>query len=232
MNGTNEINHLSLTAHTNEEKLQALATIDAFRSGQSLTVYGTSLNAALANNKINFALNTKDINGKNKYHLEGLLAQPSNAIYEFSLRPDSLMLNYQEWLASNDNKIRIDSANITAHNFWLSFMDQRLTIQTRVNEPGQPLGVDFSRFRIATLASFIQKDSLLVDGELNGSIKFANITKAPIFAGDLTVNNVSMNKDTLGDLRGVVNNAQPDQYAADITLTGRGNDVGVKGYTK
>jgi hypothetical protein len=230
--GTNEINNLSLTTHTNEEKLQALVTIDALRSGQSLTVYGTSLNAALANNKVNFALNTKDINGRNKYHLEGLLAQPNKAVYEFSLRPDSLMLNYQEWLASRDNVIRIDSTNITANNFWLSFMDQRLTIQTRTNLPGQPLGVDFSRFRIATLASFIQKDSLFVDGELNGSINFANITREPIFAGDLTVNNLSMNKDTLGDLRAVVNNAQPDQYAADITLTGRGNDVGVKGVYK
>lgn len=230
--GTNEINNVVLTANTNEERLQALATIDAIRSGQSLTVHGASLRANLADNKINFALNTTDMNGKDKYHVEGLVAQPAKAVYELSLRPDSLMLNYQPWLASNDNIIRIDSTNITARNFWLSFMDQRLTIQTRTEQPGQPLGVDFSRFRIGTLASFIQKDSLLVDGEINGSVHFANIMKEPIFAGDLTVKNVSMNKDTVGDIHAIVNNATPGNYEADITLTGRGNDVGIKGVYK
>ncbi|AXY72681.1 translocation/assembly module TamB [Paraflavitalea soli] len=230
--GANEISNLALTANTNEERLQAVVTIDGVKVGQSLNVYGASLRANLADNKINFALNTTDVNGKDKYHLEGLLSQPTKGVYEFSMRPDSLMLNYQPWLASNDNVIRIDSTNITARNFWLSFMDQRLTIQTREDQQGQPLGVEFSRFRIATLASFIQKDSLLADGELNGNISFTNITKAPVFVGDLTVNNLSVNKDTLGDLHAVVNNKVTDNYDADITLTGRGNDVGVKGVYK
>lgn len=230
--GSNEINNLALTANTNAERLQALATIDGIRVGQSLNVYGATLRANLADNKINFSLNTTDVNRKDKYHLEGLLAQPGKGVYEFSLRPDSLMLNYQPWLASNDNVIRMDSTNITARNFWLSFMDQRLMIQTRTEQPGQPLGVEFSKFRIATLASFIQKDSLLADGELNGNISFTNITKAPVFVGDLTVNNLSVNKDTLGDLHAVVNNKVEDNYDADITLTGRGNDVGVKGVYK
>lgn len=230
--GSNEINNLVLTANTNEERLQALATIDGIRVGQSLNVYGATLRANLADNKINFALNTTDVNRKDKYHLEGLLSQPNKGVYEFSLRPDSLMLNYQPWLASNDNVIRIDSTNITARNFWLSFMEQRLTIQTRTDQQGQPLGVEFSKFRIATLASFIQKDSLLADGELNGNISFTNITKAPVFVGDLTVNNLSVNKDTLGDLHAVVNNKVTDNYDADITLTGRGNDVGIKGVYK
>lgn len=230
--GTTEINNLLLTVNTDERRLQAVTTIEGIRSGESLSIYGTSLHATVADNKINFILGTKDVNGKNKYHLEGLIAQARKNIYEFSLRPDSLMLNYQQWMVSNDNKITIDSTNIKADNFWLSYMDQRLTLQTRTDQRGQVLGVDFSRFRIATLASFIQRDSLLADGELNGNITFANITKDPVFAGDLTVNNVSVNRDTLGDLHVVMNNKTPDNYEADITLTGRGNDVGIKGVYK
>ncbi len=230
--GTTEINNLALTANTNEERLQAVIGIEGIRSGQSLSVYGTSLRATLADNKINFTLGTKDVNGRDKYHVEGLVAQPQKNVYEFSLRPDSLMLNYQRWAVSDNNKIRIDSANITADQFWLSFIDQRLTLQSRTDQSGQPLGVDFSRFRISTLASFIQKDSLIADGELNGNVTFTNIMKQPVFVGDLTINNVSMSKDTLGDLHVKVDNETPNQYDADVTLTGRGNDVGVKGFYK
>ena len=230
--GTNEINNLLLAVNTDERRLQAITTIEGIRSGESLSIYGTSLRATAADNKINFILATKDVNGKDKYHLEGLIAQARKNVYEFSLRPDSLMLNYQQWMVSNDNKITFDSTNIKAEHFWLSYMDQRLTLQTRTDQSRQLLGVDFSRFRIATLASFIQRDSLLADGELNGNITFANITKDPIFAGDLTINNVSVNRDTLGDLHVVMNNRTPDNYEADITLTGRGNDVGIKGVYK
>ncbi|MDF2191557.1 translocation/assembly module TamB [Paraflavitalea sp. CAU 1676] len=230
--GTNEISNAQLTANTEGNSLQALVGFDAYRNGESLVVYETRLRAALADNKINFALHTKDVNGKDKYHLEGLLAQPARSVYEFSLRPDSLMLNYQEWVAGNDNKIRIDSTNITADKFWLSYMDQRLSIQTRTDQPGQPLGVGFDRFRIGTLVSFIQKDSLIADGELNGAISFTNIMKEPVFAGDLTIKNVSMSKDTLGDIHAIVNNETPNNYAADITLTGHGNDIGIKGVYK
>lgn len=230
--GANEINNLSFTANTNEERLEALATIEGIRSGQTLSVYGTSLQATLADNKINFVLGTKDVNGRNKYRIGGIVAQPQPNVYELSLQPDSLMLNYQRWLVSDNNKLRIDSANITADQFWLSYIDQRLTLQSHTDQPGQPLGVDFSRFKIGTLASFIQKDSLLADGELNGTITFRNIMQEPVFAGDLTINQVSMGKDTLGDLHVKVDNETPDQYDADITLTGHGNDVGVKGYYK
>jgi translocation and assembly module TamB len=230
--GATEINNLLLTANTNESRLQAVATIEGIRNGESLSIYGTSLRTTVADNKINFTLATKDVNGKNKYHLEGLVAQPSKGVYDLSLRPDSLMLNYQAWQVSNDNKITFDSTNITASNFSLSFMDQRLTVQTRTDQNGRPLGVDFSRFRIATLASFIQRDSLLADGELNGTITFANISKDPVFAGDLTVKHVSVNRDTLGDLHILADNKTPNNYEADITLTGRGNDVGMKGVYK
>jgi translocation and assembly module TamB len=230
--GANTINNLQLTANTNEERLQALATIETIASGKSLAIYSTSLRTTIQDNKINFVLGTKDKLGKNKYHLAGLMAQPSKGVIDFSLRPDSLLLNYQSWVVNQDNKITIDSSNITAQNFTLSQGNQQLSIATRTGETGQPLGVDFKAFRIATLVSFVQSDSLLADGELNGNISLRNLTKQPAFIGDLTVKNVSVNKDTVGDLHIAVNNETQNNYNADVTLTGRGNDVNIKGVYK
>jgi hypothetical protein len=227
-----EINNLALAANTNEQRLQALATIEAISSGKSMAIYNTSLRTTIANNKIDFALGTKDRSGKNKYHLEGLMAQPARNVYALSLKADSLLLNYQPWTVSADNKITIDPTNITAQNFSLSHSGQQLALQTRTNEKGDPLGVDFTAFRIATLVSFVQTDSLFADGELNGHIILHNITKQPAFVGDLTVKNVSMYKDTLGDLHITGNNETQNNYNADVTLTGRGNDVNVKGVYK
>lgn len=229
--GSNEINNLQLTANTNEERLQALATIESIRSGKSIAIFSTAIRANVANNKIDFALNTRDRAGKNKYHLGGLFAQPSAGVMQFSLRPDSLLLNYQNWVIAPDNKISIDSSNITAQNFALSKDNQMLTIQTR-HESGQPLGVDFTGFKIGTLASFVQTDSLVVDGELNGGITLRDLTKQMTFIGNLTVKNLNMSKDTLGDLHLVVDNKVQNNYNADITLTGRGNDMSIIGVYK
>lgn len=227
--GTNHINGVVITADTKNNALQVRSKLDKFNMGTTLAIYNTNIDADIANNNIDFAVNTRDKTDATNYHFEGLFAMLPNKSYQFSLKPDSLVLNKDNWNISANNKIIIDTNNIIAENFDLNQKGQHLIINTLKDQQGQPLDVDFSKFRIGTLLSFIKPDTAIADGEINGHITLHNFRKDMTFVGDLTVNNASVNKDTLGDIKLLVSNPQQNNYEADITLTGQGNDVAIKG---
>ena len=227
--GVNAIQNVQLQVGTGNNALNLKATVEKFQSGKSMSVYGTTLTATVANNIIDFGLNIKDKIAKDKYTLSGLFQQPSNGTYVFSLKPGDLLLNYEKWTITGDNKITIAPEGINANNFVLSHGAQQLRINSLNSTPTAPMEVSFASFRLATLANFVQSDSLMVNGALNGRVVLENLMTQPVFTGDLTINDLTVKQDTIGNLRMLVNNTVQNTYAADITLSGQGNDLQLAG---
>jgi translocation and assembly module TamB len=227
--GTNAINGVSLNAVGKDSSLNIVTNVNQVTSGSSIALYGTRLTATLANNRINFGLLIKGKTGKDKYRVGGIFAQEPNNIYAVSLRPDSLMLNYDAWSISPDNLIRFGSTLVNARNFDLSQNNQHLIINSLGAAADSPLQVAFNNFKIATLSAFVQSDSLLVDGLLNGNVQVRDILKQPNFTTDLTLNNLAVKKDTIGDVNIKVNNNTQNVFATNVTITGKGNDVSLTG---
>jgi len=224
----NEMHDLNLHAFTTEKGLQIQGTIARLKSGSSFDVYNARINATALNNNIDFNLGIDDANAKNKYHLSGLVTQPTTGTYALKLHPDSLMLNYEMWTVAPDNQITISPNSVIANNFVLQKGEQRLSINSTGTGNPPPLEVSFNSFRLATITGFIKADSSLVDGIMNGNIIFPNLLKQPVFTSDLTINNLSMRQDTLGDVRAQVN-SDGSRYNTNVALTGRGNDASITG---
>ncbi|HUZ60977.1 MAG TPA: translocation/assembly module TamB domain-containing protein [Hanamia sp.] len=227
--GTSVIDSLNLNAETKNGSLAFNTSLRRFKSGSSLNVYATTLYGKIKNNNIDFTLNIKDQNSKNKYTVIGQLDKSNLNKYIFSLSPDSLLLNYQKWTVNTDNKIQFFNKDINAHNFILSQGTQQLSINSAGSGVNEPLQIDFKNFKIETISGFIQNDSLMVAGLMNGNAVVKNIQTDPAFTTDLTVNNLSVYKDTIGNLNLKVDNNVSNTYHADITLEGNGNDVNIKG---
>ncbi|MGZ3950852.1 MAG: translocation/assembly module TamB domain-containing protein, partial [Flavisolibacter sp.] len=224
----NEMTNLNVRAFTSAKGLQVQGNIARLKSGSSFDVYNARVNATALNNNIDFSLGIDDAKAKNKYHFSGLLTQPTTGTYAIKLRPDSLLLNYELWTVSPNNQITISPNSVTANDFTLQKGDQRLSINSTGGGNPPPLQVTFNSFRLATITGFIKADSTLVDGLMNGNITFPNIMKQPVFTSDLTINNLSMRQDTLGDVRAQVN-SDGSRYNTNIALTGRGNDASITG---
>ncbi len=223
------IDDLTFNAATKNGALNFNTSLKEFKSGSSLDVYATTLDGALQNNNLDFTLNIKDKKSVNKYRVSGLLNQPSLNNYSFSLKPDSLLLNYNKWSINADNKIQYFNKDINAHNFILSQGTQQLSINSAGSGTNQPLQIDFKNFSIATLSGFVQNDSLIVNGLLNGNAVVKNLQTQPTFTTDLTVNDLSIYKDTIGNLTAKVNNNIANQFNANVSLTGHGNEVNLAG---
>jgi len=220
----NEISGVNLKINTTDRGLQFTGDVQHI-TGIGHNLYHTTFNAIALNNKIDFNLNIDDKDGKDKYYLSGLLTQPSQGNYTINLRSDSLMLNYDKWIVSANNSITITKDNIIANNFSLQKNDQRLTLQTE----GQLLNVGFTNFQLSTITAFLKSDSLLVNGSMNGTMAFKNILRQPVFTSDLTINDLSMKGDTLGNAVVKVDNLSGDRYNTNATITGRGNDISLTG---
>ncbi len=227
--GTSVIDSLNFTAGTHNRALAFSTSLRHLISGSSFNLYATTLHGIVQNDSLDFTLNIKDKASKNKYILSGNLKQPSLNKYVFSLKPDSLLLNYNKWTVNAENKIQYFNKDINAHNFILSQGSQQLSINSAGEGTDEPLKIDFKDFKIETLTGFVQSDSLMAAGLLNGNATIKNVQTQPTFITDLTINNLSIYKDTIGNLTAKVNNNVANTYHADVQLNGRGNDIKING---
>jgi len=226
----NTISDLHLTANTADSDLQIRTTVARLKSGNSLDVYNARLNAIALHNNLDFSLGIDDNNAKNKYFIAGMVTQPSTGVYAIKLKPESLLLNYQKWTVTPDNLLTISTTSISASNFTLQGGTQRLTINSQQGQGQQPLLINFANFRLATITGFIKADSVLADGLINGNITVTDILRQPGFTSDLTINDLSIRADTVGNVNLRVSTAGSNRYNANATITGRGNDVALTGW--
>ncbi|HEV8508328.1 MAG TPA: translocation/assembly module TamB domain-containing protein, partial [Chitinophagaceae bacterium] len=225
----NTISDVKLTANTTSNGLQVDGGIAHLKSS-SFDLYNSRVNAVILNNNINFSVGTDDAKGKNKYFIAGLFSQPTTGTYNIQLKPDSLLLNYQRWSVTPDNLITIKPDDIIASNFVLQNGEQRLSINSPDSRGKQLLLVELSNFRLATITEFANVDSLLADGVINGNIRLGNFMQQPNFTGDLTITDLSVQKDTVGNVKIHASSGEANRYNIESTITGHGNDVSLAGW--
>jgi len=227
--GTNIITAMNVNADTKDEVLTVIADIGKITSGDNITMTGTRINADIANQKIDFGLRIGDKEKLDKYIIHGGFEKGKDNVFSFAIHQDSLLLNYDVWAIHPENLIRFNSAMVQTNNFDLSKDQQHLIIQNTVSGPNSPVEVIFKDFKLATLTGFFQTDSLLADGTLDGTILLRDIATQPNFTTDLSIKNLMVNRDTIGDVHATIDNTKANVFATNVALTGRGNDVSLVG---
>lgn len=226
--GTNRLDNLNFTAGSSNNGI-AINTTIGHLTGGGMNIFGTAVDATVANNEVNLALNIKDRASRDKYRLAASFTQPSFGTYVFRLRPQQLLLNYDPWDVQSGNAITITEGGVNVNNFVLSRNGQRLSIASNGTGATAPINVNFSSFRLGTITGFVQADTNFVDGVMNGSVVLNDVMTTPTFTSDLTINDLSVQKDTLGNATIRVNNNTPNVFNADVRINGRGNDIQLGG---
>ena len=197
--------------------------IDDFQTAQFQLPH-TTLFGKLEDNILDYNLQIKDLKDVDKYYVAGKLTT-SNAISEIILDPNKLLLNYENWAISPENKIQFGKNNLFVNDFELSKTENSIKIQSQSEKPNAPLNIDFKDFQIATILNIAQKKELQIDGKINGSATVKNIFQAPLFLADLNVDNFVFKNAIVGNLNIKVDNKIENTYNANITLSGQENDV-------
>jgi translocation and assembly module TamB len=227
--GKQQLSFLQARAATIGDSLSVTASVEHLYINENFQLGATSLSATAANNTASFALNSRDRQQQTKYNLLGNVQYNGQDQYALILNPNDLILNYDQWTITPGNQAIISATDIHINNFLLSRNSQQLRIQSLSNERNAPLQANFTNFQLLTLTGLIQADSALADGLLNGVLTLEQLNPRPIFTSDITVNDLRIRSDTTGNLRLRVNNRTVGTYDVDATLTGRGNDLDLRG---
>jgi len=191
----------------------------------------TNLSGKVENNLVDYILQLKDTKDKERYLIAGTLkAKNGNSIV--NLNSQNLVLDYEKWNLSEENLVRLGKNGIYITNFNLNKDNNSIKIQSESEQPNAPLSVDFKDFEIETITNVAQKSDLQIGGKINGNALIKDLQKLPIFTSDLTIDNLTFQKDTVGNLKINIDNITKNTYTAKIELSGQENKVNLEGNYK
>lgn len=226
--GTDYISNVKLGIHTTARALDYSLTAGQVKMSSSVNLLYTSITGSAYNNKLNLDVRIHDASKKQRYRIAGVFSILPNE-YQFSLLPDGLMLDYKNWTVSGDNAIEFGSKGLLAKDFAISNGGQELRIASDAQTMNAPMTVGFKNFRIETLTRAAEQDSLQVGGVINGDVHLNNLQNSMTFTSALSVNDFNFKQDTVGNISLKVNNQTKNAYAADVRITGGGNQVNLAG---
>ncbi|MEP6794300.1 MAG: translocation/assembly module TamB domain-containing protein [Saprospiraceae bacterium] len=222
------IENFKLNLNTDNNSLNYVVTLDQVSSTQ-LQLINLSLTGKAQNNILSINLKEQDAEKRDLYRIAGEFTSV-NHVFKFSLLPDGLLLNKQSWAVSQDNLIQFGSEGIMVRNFNISNDGQSLMINSNPQQADAPLNIQFKDFKIETFTRLVTKDSLLAGGIVNGEASLRELKTNRVFTSDLTIQDFSFHGDTVGNISMKVNNEKRDTYAAEVSISGRGNDVKMDGF--
>ncbi|GGH14941.1 hypothetical protein GCM10007352_23380 [Mucilaginibacter phyllosphaerae] len=226
--GTNTVNNFKLAINTGNNSLNYALTVDEIKVGSSLDLLFPSVTGAAQNNKLGINLQVRDKLRKERYRIAGeFSALPGE--YQFSFLQNGLLLDYTPWSVSADNALQFGTKGILARNFAITNSNQVLSANSS-GGMNSPITVDFKNFKIETLTKLAKQDSLLIGGTINGNAVVSNFQKSPVFTSAINVSDFSFRGDTVGNIAVKVNNQTANAYAAEMSITGRGNQVDLNGF--
>lgn len=225
--GTNTISDGVLKIDTQNKTLVYNLHVDEIENSQFL-LPDTNLNGEIKDNIITYTLQVKDKNEQQHYLVSGNL-KAINGNTEVKLNPDGLILNYENWAIDPENSISFGKNGIYANAFEMQNNGSKIQMQSQTKAPNAPLAINFVDFKIETITSMVQKEKLVMGGTIDGNILLKNLNTKAVFTSDLTIENFSFQKDTIGNISIQVDNRVANTYATKIAITGNGNQVNLDG---
>ncbi|MDI1317806.1 translocation/assembly module TamB domain-containing protein [Flavobacterium sp.] len=188
----------------------------------------TSLSGQLADNVLEYTLLIKDLKNKDRYQIAGNL-QSKNGGDEIALDPQKLLLNYDKWLLSEENKIRLANNSIYINDFELSKDGSSISLQSESQGSNPPLAIEFKDFAIQTLTDIVQLKNIQIDGNIDGKAVLKNLMSKVLFTADVTIEDFAFKKNPVGTIYVNVDNYTTNTYTAKIELTGEDNQLNLDG---
>ena len=224
----NEISNVKLAIKTNQNELDYSLTADQIKASSSINLLYTSITGKAEDDKLDINLQVRDAGKKERYRIAGVFSLLPDE-YQFSFLQNGLLLDYKQWNVSADNALQFGTKGIFAKDFTITNSNQILSVNSTAQQMNAPVKVDFKNFHIETLTRLAQQDSLQVGGVINGDATISNFQKSPVFTSALTIGDFNFKGDTVGNIAIKVNNQTENAFAAEVGITGKGNQVDMKG---
>jgi len=196
---------------------------------ENFTIQQTQLDGTLQHDSASIYLKIKNEKSENKIQLNSFVTRTSKDHYRFSILKNGLILQEKQWNVSDKNYIEVASHYFFADQFKLSNGNQFIQLQS--SNEGNDMELTFNEFNLHTLSQIIEdKDTLLVQGILDGNIELKNFQENPAFTSKLNIKDLAYKNSRVGNLMIRADNLTADRYTASIELKDSINKARISGY--
>ena len=224
---SNHLANLQMKINGINDSVKYAIQLDTVRSS-SLMLYTTSIAGGFSNNHLSADIVTNDENKKAKYGLT-LNGTIENKLYKIHLE-GKLKLNYANWIVDKQNVISYGSEGVNVSNFKLSKNTESIAINSSTAALNAPIDIKIDKFSLQNITGLLNRDSLEFGGMLNAQVKIDGLDKTvPLFSGNIKVDSLSYQNQLVGDVKIDAQNNKADAITFNGNLTGKGNNVDVKG---
>lgn len=149
---------------------------------------------------------------------------------EFSVNPDSLILNKNKWTIPSTNKIILTDKNLEFIEFKISRDNQAIEITDKLPTVSKShMAIDFQNFKISEVFSYLNPEAKLATGQLNGDFVLEDPFGETGLLADLSIKNLTVLKTDLGTLSLNGNSLSNNNYAFNAGLKGGDIDLDLVG---
>ena len=162
------------------------------------------------------------------YHISSNISGKDDKIH-FSINPNHLILNKNEWQVSNENFIEFGNNNIDFNQFSFSRNNQKIAFKNDYEVEKQHIGVNFQDFRLSTILSYFNPEEYLSSGIMKGDFIIVNPFQDLGMIADLDIQDFKITNVDLGDLAIDASSRGAGNYDLNLDLQGEQIDLDLTG---
>ncbi|WP_031530714.1 translocation/assembly module TamB domain-containing protein [Dyadobacter crusticola] len=220
------VERVSVDLSSVEENAALNANIGSVNTG-SFRIQNTSLQSKIDDNDVMFDFVVRDSVNTERHAIKGDLAVADNS-YRLNLR-ENLLLNYSEWDTDTAGYIQYATDSLYVKDFMIKNGEQSLTISSTEPVPNSPLNVEMANISIGNLIEIATRDSTMATGILNGKILLSNYMVAPVYTGELMIDNLAVTTIPVGNLSLKSTNETENLIRVAMSLVSDQNDISIDG---
>ena len=226
--GSNTIQNAYAKVNGTDSAFTYKVTADKIGAG-SMSLYYADISGNIDKDMITTNVSISDSLKKERFALAADM-QNKGDIQVLTLR-QGLKLDYNQWTVPADNQVVMTRGGYYIQHFEISREGQYIKANSEQPSPEAPLHVDINSFRLNNITNILShNDTAIADGIMNGKITMQKDTNGTMqMEGDLSIAGLAYKRDTLGDLKALMNNKTEHAINANITLSGYGNDIAISG---
>lgn len=222
-----EVDSLRLRVNSDPENLRAAFGLISAEAGP-LSMGRTYLSGRTEDQRLHFDLISFD-EEEVLFQIGAHMATRGDTV-ELRIDPDELVLNKTNWTISEDNSVRIADSFLGFEDFVWQSGDQELAVSDDVEGVEEEhMGVSFKNFRLSSITSLLNPDTLIADGLLNGQLIMENLFAATGIIADVNVDSLRVTDVPLGNLSLEAEAKGGQEYIFNMALKEGDLDLDLKG---
>ncbi len=224
---TTSLSNASIDVNSGNGRINYEAKFDTLRTAGNL-LYATNISGAAAKDSLSFNAVTRDAENINWFGAAAV-AFVKDDVYSFRMK-DTLLLNYEKWNVSPGNYISYSPQGLIVNDLTITSDSAKIAVQSRQLVPDSPVDIAVNNFNLKSVSSLLKKDTILVSGLLDVKATVSDFKKVlPSFTGTASVTGLQYLQIPVGNITANAQKVSENNIAASLALTGKGNDLSVKG---